>query len=117
MASTWAAPTSWRPTSRDLPSSSRANIATMSSSVPARADNAGASTNRPGRLLVTAVGAVGVVFGDIGTSPLYTLQVATDANAGAAVSREDTFVVVSLIVWALTLAVSIKYVTFVMRAD
>ena len=89
----------------------------MSSSVPARADNAGASANRPGRLLVTAVGAVGVVFGDIGTSPLYTLQVATDANAGAAVSREDTFGVVSLIVWALTLAVSIKYVTFVMRAD
>src|SRR5882672_8619731 len=90
MASTWAAPTSWRPTSRDLPSRSRANIATMSSSVPARADNAGASANRPGRLLV---------------------------NAGAAVSREDTFGVVSLIVWALTLAVSIKYVTFVMRAD
>jgi KUP system potassium uptake protein len=69
------------------------------------------------RLLATAVGAIGVVFGDIGTSPLYTLQVAADAQPGSPLRREDVFGVVSLIVWALILAVSVKYVTFVMRAD
>jgi KUP system potassium uptake protein len=60
--------------------------------------------------------ALGVVFGDIGTSPLYTLQVAPNA-AGGALSRADVFGVISLILWALILAVSVKYVIFVMRAD
>jgi KUP system potassium uptake protein len=60
--------------------------------------------------------AIGVVFGDIGTSPLYTLQVAPNALGGA-LSRADVFGVISLIVWALILAVSVKYVVFVMRAD
>jgi KUP system potassium uptake protein len=68
------------------------------------------------RLFATAVASVGVVFGDIGTSPLYTLQVAADTKAGP-LSREDVFGIISLIVWALVLAVSVKYVTFVMRAD
>jgi KUP system potassium uptake protein len=67
-------------------------------------------------LLPTALAAIGVVFGDIGTSPLYTLQVAPEAQ-GEALSRADLFGVVSLILWALVLAVSLKYVTFVMRAD
>jgi KUP system potassium uptake protein len=69
------------------------------------------------RLLGLALCAVGVVFGDIGTSPLYTLQVAAQTSPGHALDRADVFGVVSLIVWALTLAVSIKYVGFVMRAD
>jgi KUP system potassium uptake protein len=65
-------------------------------------------------LLATALGAIGVVFGDIGTSPLYTLQV---AGVGTALTQADLFGVISLIVWALLLAVSFKYVTVVMRAD
>ncbi len=70
-------------------------------------------------LFATTVGAVGVVFGDLGTSPLYTLQVAaTDAReGGGGLTRGDVFGVVSMILWALILAVSIKYITFVMRAD
>jgi KUP system potassium uptake protein len=68
-------------------------------------------------LLPTALGAIGVVFGDIGTSPLYTLQVAADAQPGVPLSHADVFGVISLILWALVLAVSVKYVTFVMRAD
>ncbi|HEX4478644.1 MAG TPA: KUP/HAK/KT family potassium transporter [Polyangiaceae bacterium] len=68
------------------------------------------------RTAAAALGAVGVVFGDIGTSPLYTLQVAAE-QANAVPSRADVFGVVSLILWALILAVSVKYVTFVMRAD
>ena len=69
------------------------------------------------RLVATAIGSIGVVFGDIGTSPLYTLQVAADAQGGGGLTRDDVFGVVSLILWALILAVSVKYVTFVMRAD
>jgi KUP system potassium uptake protein len=68
-------------------------------------------------LLPTALGALGVVFGDIGTSPLYTLQVAADAQPGVPLTRADMLGVISLILWALVLAVSVKYVTFVMRAD
>jgi KUP system potassium uptake protein len=77
---------------------------------------AGARLTHP-RTLGLALGAVGVVFGDIGTSPLYTLQVAAAAQPGDRLERADVFGVVSLILWALTLAVSIKYVGFVMRAD
>jgi KUP system potassium uptake protein len=64
----------------------------------------------------TILAAVGVVFGDIGTSPLYTLRVAPEAQGGA-LTRADLFGIISLIFWALILAVSAKYVTFVMRAD
>jgi KUP system potassium uptake protein len=84
--------------------------------VPSRSPPAAGHVARS-KLVATAIAAVGVVFGDIGTSPLYTLQVAAETQRGAPLGREDTFGVVSLIVWALILAVSIKYVTFVMRAD
>jgi KUP system potassium uptake protein len=75
-----------------------------------------AAARRP-HALGFALGAVGVVFGDIGTSPLYTLQVAAGSQPGDRLARADVFGVLSLIIWALTLAVSIKYVGFVMRAD
>jgi KUP system potassium uptake protein len=61
------------------------------------------------------VGALGVVFGDIGTSPLYTVQ-AIFAGPVAPTPR-DVRGVFSLLVWTLTLVVSIKYLTLVMRAD
>ncbi|MGD0530401.1 MAG: KUP/HAK/KT family potassium transporter, partial [Polyangiaceae bacterium] len=70
-----------------------------------------------GPLVPTALAAIGVVFGDIGTSPLYTLQVASDAQPGVPLDRADIFGVISLIIWALILAVSVKYVSFVMQAD
>src|SRR5215475_8046045 len=66
-----------------------------------------------------AVGALGVVFGDIGTSPLYTIQ--TVFNPGdphpVPVSTESIFGVVSLIFWSVTLIVTVTYVSLVMRAD
>jgi KUP system potassium uptake protein len=65
------------------------------------------------------VGALGVVFGDIGTSPLYTVQ--TLFNPGdphpIAPTRDHIFGVISLIFWAITIVVTITYVFFVMRAD
>ncbi len=64
-----------------------------------------------------AVGSMGVVFGDIGTSPLYGFQGAITAAAHGAVGREEVFGLTSLIVWALLIVVTIKYVMFIMRAD
>jgi KUP system potassium uptake protein len=65
-----------------------------------------------------ALGALGVVFGDIGTSPLYAMQTvfSIDGNAVSA-SPADVYGVVSLIFWSVTLIVSVKYVIFMLRAD
>ncbi len=64
------------------------------------------------------VGALGVVFGDIGTSPLYAMQSVFFVGDGVVhPSAGNVYGVVSLIFWTITLIVSIKYVTFVMRAD
>ena len=68
-------------------------------------------------LRALAFGAVGVVFGDIGTSPLYTLQEVFSSDYGLHVSRASVFGVLSLVFWALLLVVTLKYVIFVMRAD
>src|SRR5579872_4282268 len=70
------------------------------------------------RTLALAVGAVGVVFGDIGTSPLYAFRQALQQAAGdGGVTPEAIYGVVSLALWALILVVTIKYVLFLMRAD
>ncbi len=60
--------------------------------------------------------ALGIVFGDIGTSPLYTLKTVLDLAGGKA-TPEAALGLVSLIIWTLLITVSLKYVTFVMRAD
>jgi len=63
-------------------------------------------------------GALGVVFGDIGTSPLYALTAVFAADGGAVKPTEgDVYGILSLVVWSVTLIVSIKYVTFILRAD
>ncbi|MFM0053886.1 potassium transporter Kup [Caballeronia grimmiae] len=62
-----------------------------------------------------ALGAIGVVFGDIGTSPLYTLRECLKAAGG--VSLTNVYGIVSLILWAIVVVVTLKYVAFVMRAD
>jgi hypothetical protein len=60
--------------------------------------------------------ALGIVFGDIGTSPLYAMQVVLGLSGGRP-SHDDALGLLSLIVWALLIVVSLKYVTLVMRAD
>ncbi len=66
---------------------------------------------------VLALGALGVVYGDIGTSPLYTEQtIFTQYHATAQVTAASVFGIVSLIFWALMVIVSIKYAGFIMRA-
>lgn len=68
--------------------------------------------------LLLLIGAIGVVYGDIGTSPIYAFREALRAGAGAhEIMRADIYGVISLIFWALALIVTIKYVVFVLRAD
>jgi len=66
---------------------------------------------------VLVISAMGVVFGDIGTSPLYALREAFIGQHAAAATPDNVLGILSLMIWALTLIVSIKYVLFVMRAD
>ena len=63
------------------------------------------------------VGALGVVYGDIGTSPLYALRECFYGPHGIAPSRANVLGVLSLIFWSLIMVVSVKYLTLVMRAD
>jgi KUP system potassium uptake protein len=68
------------------------------------------------RLTALALGAIGVVFGDIGTSPLYTMK-ETLGTHGMTPTPSAVLGVLSLVFWSLIIVVSLKYVTFVMRAD
>ena len=69
------------------------------------------------RLAVLALTALGVVYGDIGTSPLYAIKETFKPNYGLAPTPVNVYGVLSLIVWALLLVISIKYVLFILRAD
>jgi KUP system potassium uptake protein len=66
---------------------------------------------------ILALGSVGVVFGDIGTSPLYALQTALGQFSGHGLGPKEIVGVVSLIIWALIVVVTAKYVLFLMQAD
>jgi KUP system potassium uptake protein len=78
-----------------------------------------ATPQRPqGKVLaVLALGALGVVYGDIGTSPLYAVRECFDGTHGIAVNRPNVLGVLSLIFWALMLIVSVKYIAFILRGD
>jgi KUP system potassium uptake protein len=69
-----------------------------------------------GSLGALALGALGVVYGDIGTSPLYTMKTALEAEGGHA-TPEVALGMLSLVVWTLIITTSVKYVAVVMRAD
>jgi KUP system potassium uptake protein len=68
-------------------------------------------------LSALTLGALGVVFGDIGTSPLYTLRECLRGTGGGVPVPEDIYGLLSLIFWSLTMVVTVKYLTFIMRAD
>jgi len=69
------------------------------------------------RLAILTLTALGVVYGDIGTSPLYSIKEVFGHLYGLHPTRENVFGILSLIVWALTLVISVKYVSYVLRAD
>ena len=81
---------------------------TLGMAMPARSGRAGLGA-------AAALTALGIVYGDIGTSPLYAFKQAADSTGG--VSPEAVLGVVSVILWALILIVSLKYATLIMRAD
>jgi len=68
-------------------------------------------------VLPLTVAAIGVVFGDIGTSPLYAMREAFNGTHPVAANHDNVFGVLSLISWALIIVVTLKYVVFMMRAD
>ncbi|MBA3346143.1 MAG: potassium transporter Kup [Gemmatimonadales bacterium] len=85
-----------------------------------RPTSVSASSKAPpsGRALATlALGALGVVYGDIGTSPLYALKECFSGPHGFPVTPENVLGILSLIFWALNFVVTFKYLTMVMRAD
>ena len=85
---------------------------------PAASAPADSAAHEPhGKLLPLAVGAIGVVFGDIGTSPLYSLKESFAGPHPLLIDRPHIFGVLSLIFWTMTLVVTIKYVLVTMRAD
>ncbi|GAB3800574.1 potassium transporter Kup [Micromonospora zhanjiangensis] len=67
--------------------------------------------------MVLLVAALGVVYGDIGTSPLYALKTVFTLDRGLTPAVPDVYGVISLVFWSITLIVSIKYVLFILRAD
>ena len=79
-------------------------------------DAAVAASHGAGNFWLLALGSVGVVFGDIGTSPLYALQ-ACLSHVKEGLTPVEVIGVVSLIVWALIVTVTVKYVLFLMQAD
>jgi KUP system potassium uptake protein len=69
------------------------------------------------QLLPLAIGAIGVVYGDIGTSPLYTLRLCFRADGPLALTPDHIVGILSLIFWSVTTVVTLKYATIIMRAD
>jgi KUP system potassium uptake protein len=69
------------------------------------------------RLAPLVIGAIGVVFGDIGTSPLYTLRECFTGAHGLPLTEANVYGILSVIFWAITIIVTLKYVTLIMRAD
>jgi KUP system potassium uptake protein len=85
--------------------------ATPSSPTPAERHRQGTT------LAMLALGALGVVYGDIGTSPLYALKECFHPHLGLEPGARDVLGVLSLFFWSLTLVIVVKYLSFIMRAD
>ncbi|MCA3450728.1 MAG: potassium transporter Kup [Rhodobacter sp.] len=89
----------------------------MSDEASAQASRDGSGHGGPGKLPLLVLGSIGVVYGDIGTSPLYAMRESLRAAGEDGLLREDVVGIVSLLLWTLILIVSVKYVLLVMRAD
>ncbi len=72
---------------------------------------------RTSDLLKVSLGALGVVYGDIGTSPLYAIQQCFERQHGVPVTPDNVLGILSLVFWALTLVIVVKYIGFIMSAD
>ncbi|MBY0610589.1 MAG: potassium transporter Kup [Beijerinckiaceae bacterium] len=95
------------------------DVASRPSDVDKQADHD--PSHQKGSTLALAIGSIGVVYGDIGTSPIYALKASlAEVMKGTGhtyIEREEVISTVSLIIWALLVIVTLKYVVFIMRAD
>jgi KUP system potassium uptake protein len=89
----------------------------MSAPVGAAGPRPHAGADHAPRLAWLVLGALGVVYGDIGTSPLYAVKECFSGGYGIAPTHENVLGVLSLVFWALFLVIVVKYLTFIMRAD
>ena len=85
--------------------------------VPATGEGTHGHEHAKGGLAGLIVGAIGVVFGDIGTSPLYTIKEAFIPHYGLVPNHDTVLGVLSLVFWSLMFVVTLKYVAIIMRAD
>src|SRR5215468_9836283 len=99
-----------------MDSRSRASASTITSTPAAAAAHPMTPEKKAGVWLL-ALTAIGVVYGDIGTSPLYAFSIAVHATGNPIPTPGDVLGIVSLIFWAIMLMVSLKYIVFVLRAD
>jgi KUP system potassium uptake protein len=97
----------------DAVSTDHQNIATHSDGAASRS----IQDTVKSRILALTIAAVGIVYGDIGTSPLYTLKTIFSPEHGLTLDHANLVGVVSLIFWGLMVIVSLKYVTLILRAD
>jgi KUP system potassium uptake protein len=106
---------------RLISGSSAPSSSSRSQPVPSVSRSAAQSSDREAShgssLALLTLSAIGVVYGDIGTSPLYALRECFHGQHGVAPTHDNVLGVLSLIFWSLTLIISIKYILFVMRAD
>jgi KUP system potassium uptake protein len=91
--------------------------ASASPALPERSHSTFPKHARRQGLAQLALIATGVVFGDIGTSPLYALKECVDPGHGVEPTRANLFGLISLVFWSLTMVVTVKYLTFIMKAD
>src|SRR5688572_21591644 len=85
---------------------------------PAAAAGHGHGLTAPPSFAALTIGSIGVVYGDIGTSPLYAFREAVQAaTAGGPITQQAVLGVLSMIVWALIIIVTLKYVVILLRAD
>jgi len=84
---------------------------------PEHVNQGKAKDQSTGRQAKLALAALGIVFGDIGTSPLYAIRECFHGEYGIAATHDNVLGVLSLMFWALMIIVSIKYLTFIVRAD
>jgi len=93
-------------------------LATHAAAQPSSSEtHVGHAPDAKGRMTALTIGALGVVFGDIGTSPLYAMHDTVTATAGALPGPLAVMAALSLIFWSLIVVVTIKYVGLIMRAD
>ncbi|MFZ2656184.1 MAG: potassium transporter Kup [Victivallales bacterium] len=82
-----------------------------------QASNPAGNSSAKDSIYILVLGALGVVYGDIGTSPLYAFRECFSESYGLAVNESNILGILSLFFWSLTLTISLKYLTFLLKAD